>query len=125
MQPQILLGNETHKNISDVLQKNRHIVLSGASNETAKALLTSTILHYYPQKSLLVTEKEEGVEALSHWLHFFNQTAHHLQPVENEHGEIIPNYLQNFLLFMQGDLHEIFLFLNKCLNNTRVKTHAL
>lgn len=78
-------------------------MLSGASNETAKALLTSNILSHRPQPSLLVTEKATGAEALRHWLDFFELKAHVLLPIENNDGEIDPLALQEFLLFMKGE----------------------
>lgn len=103
MKPSVFLGNSTHKELTQLLQSKRRLILSGASNETAKALLTSNILHHHPQPSLLVTEKDTVAESLRHWLDFFDLQAHILLPVENENGEIDPGALQEFLLFMQGD----------------------
>ncbi len=84
-------------------------MLSGASNETAKALLLGAVLEQEPRRTLLVTEKEEGVEALRHWLQFFGQETHSLLPIENGDGEIVPEALQLFLLFMRGEGKEVFL----------------
>lgn len=103
MKPSVFLGEETHRDLAQLLQSKRRLVLSGASNETAKALLTSTILSQHPQPSLLVTEKETGAEALRHWLDFFELQAHILLPIETEEGEIDPDAMQEFLLLMRGE----------------------
>ena len=102
MKPTVFLGEKTHADLSQLLLDKRRLVLSGASNETAKALLVSTILSHAPQPALLVTEKETKAEALRHWLDFFRVDSQVLQPVENANEEVQPGALQKFLLFMQG-----------------------
>jgi len=102
MKPSLLLGRDTHKDLAQFLRAKRRLVLSGASNETAKALLVSAILSHDPQPALLVTEKETVGEALRHWLGFFDQESAALLPIENAEGEIVPVALQHFLRFMQG-----------------------
>ncbi len=76
-------------------------MLSGASNETAKAMLISHLLGFHPRTSLLVTQNEAGVEGLRHWLQFFGQTTHGIEPVADADGGITPEQLQTFLLFME------------------------
>jgi len=109
MKPSLLLGSETHKDLADLLKAERKLVVSGAANETAKALLLGTILSHQPQPVLVVTEKEERCDGLQHWLTFFEQDAHHLFPVENEQGEILPKALQLFLFFMNEQDPTMFL----------------
>ncbi|MDA1208958.1 MAG: transcription-repair coupling factor [bacterium] len=103
MKPSVLLGKDTHQDLQQLLQSKKSLILSGASNETAKALLTSVILSYKPQSSLLVTEKNTTAEGLRHWLDFFELDSHILSPIENTTGEIQPDALQQFLLFMRGE----------------------
>lgn len=88
-------------------------MLSGASNETAKALLLALFLEQHAQRhvaqerlwqrTLLLTGRTEEAEALQHWLQFFGQPTHMLHAIENEDGEVLPEALQIFLQFMQGE----------------------
>ncbi|MBI3331900.1 transcription-repair coupling factor [Candidatus Peregrinibacteria bacterium] len=101
MKPSLLLGEGTHRELYDLLKKSGDLVISGASNETAKAMLSSHLLSFDPRKALLVTENEERTESLLQWLSFFEESAEHLLPILNEAGEIVPQRLQKFLMFMQ------------------------
>jgi len=101
MKPSHFLGKDTHGDLSQLLKKERHLVLSGASNETAKALLAGRILNHDPMPTLFVTGKDTEREAVEHWLSFFEQETHTLMPVENGDDEIDPSALQKFLLFMK------------------------
>ncbi|MFA7682259.1 MAG: DEAD/DEAH box helicase, partial [Candidatus Peribacteraceae bacterium] len=103
MKSSLLLGSETHRELSDLLAAHRRLILSGASNETAKALLISHLESFRPQEGILVTNKNEHCETLHHWLNFFEQRAEILLPVEDGEGSIVPEALQRFLLFMQGE----------------------
>jgi transcription-repair coupling factor (superfamily II helicase) len=103
MKPSLLLGTKTHQELSQLLKAEHTLTISGASNETAKAMLVSHLLSFHPQPSLLVTENDAGRESLLHWLKFFECDAHFLFPVQGEDGEIIPERLQTFLAFMQED----------------------
>jgi len=102
MKSSLLLGSETHRELSELLHAKRRLVLSGASNETAKTLLTSHLLSFRPQHTLIVTGKEIQCEAWHHWMGFFEKETYHLSPVENSEGHIVPDKLQLFLRFMQG-----------------------
>ncbi len=102
MKPSLLLGETTHRELAELLRAKHELTISGASNETAKALLLSHLLTFRPQTTLLVTQNESGVEALQHWLKFFETPTHTLLPVRNEAGEIVAARLQTFLLFMQS-----------------------
>ncbi|MBU0766867.1 transcription-repair coupling factor [Patescibacteria group bacterium] len=103
MKSSLLLGSSTHRELADLLKANRRLILSGASNETAKALLMSHILSFHIQPTVIVTDSTARCEAWRHWLAFFDQEAHILNPIENGDGEIVPEALQPFLLFMQGE----------------------
>jgi transcription-repair coupling factor (superfamily II helicase) len=112
MKPSLLLGQKTHQELSQLLRKSRKLVVSGASNETAKAMLLSHLLSFDPKATLLVTQNESAEETLEHWLKFFETDARPLLPVravpkKNENGseaegEIIPERLSAFLAFMQA-----------------------
>ena len=104
MQPSLLLGPDTHRDLAELLQKKRGLVVSGASNETAKAMLTSHILSLIPTTNhlLLVTPNEASAEGLHHWLHFFEIPATILHPVCDAAGAIVSQHLQNFSLLMGG-----------------------
>src|SRR3989338_3109664 len=103
MHPSLLLGEDTHRDLADLLHAKRRLVLSGASNETAKAMLLSTILKHRPRRALLVTGKDAQCETLRHWLSFFECGNAPLVSIENDNGEIVPEALQQFLLFMNGE----------------------
>lgn len=100
MKPSLLLGTETHRDLAELLQAQGRLVLSGASNETAKALLISHLLAFAPHKTLLITG-ETMVEGLSHWLTFFGCPVRHLEPIISETGEVQGQALQAYLEFMQ------------------------
>ena len=112
MEPSLLLGKETHRELADLLEKSGNLVISGASNETAKSLLLSHILSFHPKRALLVTENPGSAEGLRQWLKFFGQQTEEILPVENEASELVPERLQAYLLFMQGarsgDDHMVF-----------------
>ncbi|MCF7844770.1 MAG: transcription-repair coupling factor [Kiritimatiellales bacterium] len=103
MKSSLLLGSSTHRELADLLKANRRLILSGASNETAKALLMSHILSFHNQPTVIIADSNAMCEAWRHWLAFFDQEAQILNPVENEKGEIVPSALQPFLLFMRGE----------------------
>ncbi len=114
MKSSLLLGKDTHRELSDLLRSDRKLVISGASNETAKALLLSHLLGFHNQPCLLVTQNEAGREALQHWLHFFECEAHVLSPVQDAEDRVIPAHLQMYMFLMQGngmqgDKHPIFI----------------
>ncbi|MFH1670439.1 MAG: transcription-repair coupling factor [Patescibacteria group bacterium] len=101
MKSSLLLGSATHRELAELLKAKRRLILSGASNETAKALLLSHLLSFNQQPTIIVTENDAQCEAWRHWLAFFGQETKVLSPIENGEGEIVPQALQPFLLFMQ------------------------
>ncbi len=109
MHPSLLVGKETHRDLSSLLLMKRRLIVSGASNETAKALLLATIQSFVPQPLLIVIESMERRDTLSHWLQFFGTSSQTLCAIENENGEILPEALQKFLLFMEHGHTHIFL----------------
>jgi transcription-repair coupling factor len=108
MHPSLLLGEETHRDLAQLLEANRRLVLSGASNETSKALLTAKLLDFTPRTTLFVADKDVQADAVRHWLTFFEREACALNPVENENDEIEPEALGTFLRFIAGQSPEVF-----------------
>lgn len=110
MLPSLLLGKDTHRDLAALLKKEGDLTISGASNETAKAMLTSHLLSFHPKSAFLVTQNEEGAESLRHWLQFFDCHTELFHPVEDAEGHIQPEHLQRFLIAMRPDTehHKIF-----------------
>src|SRR5690242_3902938 len=102
MKPSLLIGKETHKDLAQLLQAHGDLTVSGASNETAKAMIMAHLLSFYDYPSLLVAEDEGQVETLQHWLAFFEHPAEVLPPLTKEDGTVSQEALQKFLLLMQG-----------------------
>ncbi|MBI1813031.1 DEAD/DEAH box helicase [Candidatus Peregrinibacteria bacterium] len=102
MEPSLLLGKETHRELHDLLRKERRLVVSGVSNETAKAMLLSHLLSFHSQPALLVTANDASSEALRHWITFFEGQSQSLKPVTDGEGRLISEHLQCFLRFMQA-----------------------
>ena len=102
MKPSLLLGSHTHQELYELLRGKHELVISGASNETAKALLVSHLLHFDLKDAVLVTQNDASVEALRHWLGFFEIATNVLQPVQDEEGNILSDRLQAFLGYMAG-----------------------
>ncbi len=98
--PSLLIGEDTHRELSDLLKKEGSLVLSGASNETAKAMLLSHLLSFQERPGIVVTESGESVEGLRHWLRFFGRQAEILESVRDEGGEIRPAQLHHLLSFL-------------------------
>jgi transcription-repair coupling factor len=109
MKPSLLLGDDTHRDVAQLLEAKRRLVLSGASNETAKALLLSHILSFNSRPTLLVTDSVEHCETWDHWLNFFDRAVSILRPVVDDEGNVLPDEVQTFLKFMQCDCNDVFL----------------
>ena len=105
MKPSLLIGEDTHRDIASVLAKYGRLVISGASNQTAKALLFSHLLSFRPMGGVIVTDGEEDVEGWEHWLKFFESPVPplHLAASHAVDGEVQLNPLQQFLLLMRGE----------------------
>lgn len=106
MKPSLLIGRDTHRELSDLLSTERALTISGAGNETAKALLLSHLLHIRRLPTLLITEDDAHMETLSHWLEFFEMPTV-LIPMEKD-APLTLDALRQFLLFMNG-AQEVFL----------------
>jgi transcription-repair coupling factor (superfamily II helicase) len=100
--PTLFLGPQTHRDLADAVAAHGKLIISGVSNETAKALLLGAILTHRPQPLILLTEDEHHADALQHWLQFFGIQSSILLSTENEKGEILPKALRTYLLAMQG-----------------------
>lgn len=101
MKPSLLIGGDTHRELSDLLQKEGDLVISGASNETAKAMLLSHILHFHHKPALLVAEDAAQMDAVGHWLDFFECETSVIPAFPD--GQLTITALQQFLLFMGGE----------------------
>lgn len=101
MKPSLLIGGDTHRELSDLLQKEGDLVISGASNETAKAMLLSHILHFHHRPALLVAEDSAQMDAVGHWLDFFECETSAIP--EFVDGQLTITALQQFLLYMGGE----------------------
>ncbi|OGJ54677.1 transcription-repair coupling factor [Candidatus Peribacteria bacterium RIFCSPHIGHO2_02_FULL_49_16] len=96
MNSSLLLGTKTHQDIEQLLEKKKEVVVSGLSNETAKALLVAQILSFKDFSILLVTENEERKELLRHWCGFFGVMCEEL--FYNKEEGISASLLQKILL---------------------------
>ncbi|UPA22594.1 transcription-repair coupling factor [Candidatus Peribacteria bacterium] len=105
MKPSLLIGRDTHRELSDLLHAEGSLVISGAGNETAKAMLISHLLQFRMQPTLVVADDEAQVDVLRHWLEFFDQQPVTFVDIHDGEGDTIltTDTLQRFLLFMRGD----------------------
>jgi hypothetical protein len=71
MKASLLIGKSTHQELSSLLESHRHLTVSGAGNETAKAMLMAHLRTFKKSPTLVVASDNTQVEALSHWLKFF------------------------------------------------------
>ncbi len=110
MKASLLIGKSTHQELSSLLESHRHLTVSGAGNETAKAMLMAHLRTFKKSPTLVIASDNTQVEALSHWLKFFGETTVHLvsQPDADGQPVLTPELLQAFLLFMEGE-RDIFL----------------
>ncbi len=79
MLPFVCIGKDTHQELSELLRKKHALTISGLANETAKAMIVSHLLELKPGPAVVVTENEERVEGLLHWLQFFGQSPYRLE----------------------------------------------
>lgn len=105
MKASLLIGTSTHQELSGLLDKHRHLTVSGAGNETAKAMLVAHLRSFGKSPSLLVAQDDTQIEALAHWLRFFEEEIAVLPAEPDGAGGVLltPALLQGFLQFMEGD----------------------
>lgn len=106
MNPSLLLGTETHRDIAQFLQKNGAITVSGLSNTTAKAALVAQLLSFYPQKILYLTSDMGAAEASQHWLKFFGVESAHLM-IPSAHTTLSTDALRDLLRVGSGDISAV------------------
>lgn len=56
MKSSLLVGEHTHRDLSNLLSDKRRLIISGTSNETAKALLISAMHTHNPLPLLLLQQ---------------------------------------------------------------------
>ena len=78
MLPSICIGESTHQELSELLRSKRSLVISGLANETAKAMIVCHLLTMRNMPTVIVTENEERVEGMMHWLSFFGGDPFHV-----------------------------------------------
>ena len=103
MKPSLLVGEETHRELRDLLKVHSHLTVSGVSNETAKSLVISHFLSFGESQTLLVTNSS-SIEAFTHWFSFFEKETLSLASLKGCAGTAdYTGTLQNFLFLMQGE----------------------
>ncbi len=75
MIPSICIGEKTHQELQQLLRSKHALTVSGLSNETAKAMIVSHLLTLHAVPAVLVTENDERVDGLLHWISFFGKDA--------------------------------------------------
>ncbi len=100
MKPSLLIGRDTHRELADLLSKEGDLVISGAGNETAKAMIVKHLLNFHAMPTVLVTDDDNQTEALRHWLEFFDCDTDTIS--SDLEGQLTVPMLQQFLLFMHG-----------------------
>ncbi len=100
MKPALLLGEGAHSEMAPLLRDKHRLVISGAANETAKALLMGHILDSDPRSAIVITEDEAHVEELAHWLDFFEASPQKILLPAN--GEIGLSELSGLLSMYQS-----------------------
>jgi len=117
MKPALLLGAETHQELLTLLKARESLTISGASNETAKALLLAQFFDQDPKKIVLVVADEAHREGMRKWLHFFEVATTSLNPTpearknstESKGEEFAPESLPPFLSFFTSEYAEVLL----------------
>ncbi len=84
MLPSVCIGEHTHSELIALLNDRGNLTISGASNETAKALIASHILSHARLRTLIVAEDEAKVEGYHHWLSFFETPSITVRQSEDE-----------------------------------------
>lgn len=106
MKPSLLLGAETHQELLQLLRAKKKLVLSGVSNDTAKALLTAQIFDFSPSKTIFVVPDESRQGSMEKWLHFFEVAV---QSFTLKEGVLSPESLPAYLSFFTSEYAEILL----------------
>ncbi len=115
MKPSLLLGAETHQELLELLTARTSLTISGASNETAKALLLSHFFDLEPRKMVLVVADDAHRESMQKWFHFFEVstlrfTAHSSPAsVEGFPPAFLPADLPSYLSFLTSDYAEVLI----------------
>jgi transcription-repair coupling factor (superfamily II helicase) len=106
MKPSLLLGAKTHQELVQLLQAENSLTISGASNETAKAMLVSHFFDATPAKTIFVVEDDAHREGMQKWLHFFEVAT---QSLSLKDGEFPSENLSSYLSFFTSDYAEVLL----------------
>lgn len=99
MLPSVCIGESTHGELLKLLKKSKSLTISGLSNETAKAMIVSHLLGMGPRPAVVLTENDERVEGLLHWLSFFGQQPYRVTFNEEPTADDIASVVR----LMKGD----------------------
>jgi transcription-repair coupling factor (superfamily II helicase) len=110
MKPSLLLGEETHRELRDLLLAKKRLVLSGASNGTAKAMFVAHIFDMSPAKTIIVVPDESRRGEMERWLKFFDVATESLGVIQSD-GEInfSKKELPSYLSFFKSDYAEVLI----------------
>ncbi|MBT3835429.1 transcription-repair coupling factor [Candidatus Peribacteria bacterium] len=110
MKPSLLLGEETHRELRELLLAKKKLVISGASNGTAKAMFVAHIFDMSPSKTIVVLPDEGRREEMERWLNFFEVATESIKSSKNEDGNSFSrDDLPSYLSFFKSDYAEVLL----------------
>jgi transcription-repair coupling factor (superfamily II helicase) len=96
MNTTLCISESTHHDVITLLKKQRSIVVSGISNETAKAMMIAHIIHHITPSVLLVGENKEKCVELCQWLRFFDQNVSTLESSDEMTAETVGSFIRLF-----------------------------
>ena len=79
MRPSLFLGEDTHRELLELLKAKGQLTISGASNETAKAMILAQFFDFDPKKTVFVLQDDAHRDGMRKWLHFFDVATLSLQ----------------------------------------------
>src|SRR3989344_5904680 len=106
MKPSLFLGAAPHQDILQLLKARKTFALSGASNETAKALIIAFLFEMSPRKMVFVVPDEKRCTSYAQWLSFFEVPTQRLP----DSAESTPlEEVRALLSFFVGDSQGVLL----------------
>ena len=109
MKPSLLLGEKTHRELLDLLLSRGSLTVSGASNETAKALIVAHFFDADPKKTVMVVSDDVHRESIQRWLHFFGVATASLGSADVKSDQDKSIDLRSYLFFFTSDYAEALL----------------
>ncbi|HLC76425.1 MAG TPA: transcription-repair coupling factor [Candidatus Peribacterales bacterium] len=115
MKTTLLLGERTHQELLKLLDARKSLTVSGASNETAKALILAHFFDAEPRKTVFVVDDDASRDGMRKWLHFFEVATTALgkrqQKIDPAHRNesFSPANLPSLLSFFTSEFAEILI----------------